>query len=432
LFTEYPSDLPISSTRFTAVSQLIASYLRPSLCGEKMASTSKPPRKAKLSARVVEALQPLKNDYFVTDESVSKLKLKVTPTGHKSFVFRYRNALGQDRKLKLHDFPDLTVERARQLAIKYSAVVAEGGDPAADKRESRHGLTLSELGRRFMEEQAELHLKPSTIQNYRQLLRSTIDPDIGRLPIANIKRSQLIGLQRKMSSTKYQANRTIAFIRRLFNWAIQNELYSGIRNPALNIPPFRERTVESLLNEEEVERLWAAIRRLRNTNPRSASALNVIEFCWLTACRRGEAFKLKWEDVDFERSQLHFVEAKAGSRKHHISPRLRAFLEHIAQRKNSRYVFEGNKKDAPLTDIKKTWDAVRTEAGLSGFRLHDIRHNVLSDIASKYDLATAGAVGGHRSLRSTMRYAQARQKTTAAALDNIGEQVEGLARGEDT
>lgn len=396
-----------------------------------MASTKQPPKKARLSARFIETLQPGTSDYFVTDEGLSKLKIKVTPSGNKSFVLRYRNAQGRERKLKLGDFPDMNADQAKRLAVKHSSTIAEGGDPAATKQDNRHGITLSELGQRFIDEQAELHLKPSTIQNYRQLLRSTIDPEIGRLPIVSIKRENLLTLQKRMASTKYQANRTIAFIRRLYNWAIQNELYLEARNPAQGIPPFRERTVESLLDDDQVTALWSAIRRLRQSNPRSASALNVIEFCWLTACRRGEAFKLKWEDVDFERSQLHFVEAKAGSRKHHISPRLRAFLEPLAQRKSSIYVFAGNKKNAPLTDIKKTWDAVRTEAGLPNFRLHDIRHNVLSDIASKFDLATAGAVGGHRSLRSTMRYAQARQKTTAAALDGIGEQIGELSRGDD-
>ncbi|SIT82441.1 Integrase [Yoonia rosea] len=388
-----------------------------------MANRNKTPAKARLSAKFINSLVAGDRDYWIAEETFPKLKLKVTPLGNRSFVLRYRNAQGTERKLKLGDFPDINADQARQLASRYAAEVASGGDPAAQKQETRHGLTLSDLGQRFLEEHGELHLKATTLQNYRQILKAVIDPSLGKQPIVSISRAQLLTLQKSMANRRYQANRTIGFIRTLYNWAKKNGLYQGTDNPAQGIPPYRERKVESLLSKEQTAELWEAIKQIRRTHPGRETALNVITFCWLTACRRGEAFKLRWENVDFERSEVHFVEAKAGSRKQKMSTQLKAFLSQLSSHGSDAYVFPGIKRDTPLTDIKKTWDLVRQTAGLPNFRLHDIRHNVLSDIAAEYDLATAAAVGGHQSIRSTMRYAQARQQTTADALERLGSNI---------
>jgi hypothetical protein len=64
--------------------------------------------------------------------STSGFGLRITSGGARSWVLRYRvNETGTQRLYKIGRFPALKAERARKLAEKYAADVAEGHDPRA-------------------------------------------------------------------------------------------------------------------------------------------------------------------------------------------------------------------------------------------------------------------------------------------------------------
>jgi integrase len=57
-------------------------------------------------------------------------------------------------------------------------------------------------------------------------------------------------------------------------------------------------------------------------------------------------------------------------------------------------------------EIKRVWERVREEAGLTEVRLHDLRHSFASVAASGgASLVLIGALLGHRVPASTARYA---------------------------
>lgn len=57
-------------------------------------------------------------------------------------------------------------------------------------------------------------------------------------------------------------------------------------------------------------------------------------------------------------------------------------------------------------DLKDIWDRVRTEAGLSDVRIHDLRHSFASAaVNAGASLHLVGRALGHRDLRTTERYA---------------------------
>ena len=78
----------------------------------------------------------------------------------------------------------------------------------------------------------------------------------------------------------------------------------------------------------------------------------------------------------------------------------------------------------PLPKLGKLhywWEKTRALCGLSHVRLHDIRHSTASAlVAAGEDLATIGAVLGHKSPASTKRYSHWRTDRLAAALGKIG------------
>jgi integrase len=76
------------------------------------------------------------------------------------------------------------------------------------------------------------------------------------------------------------------------------------------------------------------------------------------------------------------------------------------------FVFFGSDLKSHLTTVRKPWVKVRKRAGLDGldglggFRIHDLRRNVVSwDVSRGVPLEIAGRNVGHRSRRSTEVYA---------------------------
>ena len=75
-----------------------------------------PERPEKLSNAKVEALPARDKDYYVSDPTVSGLVVKVTPTGRKVYILRYRNAYAQQRKLTIGAVGEIPLIHAQRLA----------------------------------------------------------------------------------------------------------------------------------------------------------------------------------------------------------------------------------------------------------------------------------------------------------------------------
>ncbi|MFY0598007.1 MAG: integrase arm-type DNA-binding domain-containing protein [Cognatishimia sp.] len=151
----------------------------------------------KLTENVIKNLPPWTKDYFVKDADFPKLQLKITPKGAKSFIVRYRNLEGRERKLKLGDYPTLSASAARIRAMKAAAEIADGGDPVQEKKNARGGTTFTDFADYFMSTYAELHLRETTLRGYRQILNSILLPAFGTKPIHRISPEDVRDLQLK-------------------------------------------------------------------------------------------------------------------------------------------------------------------------------------------------------------------------------------------
>jgi integrase len=64
------------------------------------------------------------------------------------------------------------------------------------------------------------------------------------------------------------------------------------------------------------------------------------------------------------------------------------------------------KGDGPYTGLQKDWERIREQAGLTGVRLHDLRHTFASfAVADGHTLFLVGKALGHRQTRTTEIYA---------------------------
>jgi integrase len=186
-------------------------------------------------------------------------------------------------------------------------------------------------------------------------------------------------------------------------------------------------TIEDL-NEEQLRRLLTAIEA--DTN---ADARGIMLMALYTGMRRGELFKLRWEDIDFDRGFIRIVGPKGGTDQTiPLNAAARRVLE--AHPRTCEYVFPGEDGGQRVT-IQKALKRIREAAGLpASFRpLHGLRHAFASRLASsgQVDMYTLQKLLTHKSPVMTQRYAHLRDESLRKASELAGTLVdEAVAKKE--
>ena len=97
----------------------------------------------KLSELKVANLKPKADRYEIADGQPG-LRLRVFPSGAKSWCYLYRSPINRTwTRLTLGQYPALSVKAARRQASKAAAQVAEQTDPAAQKKNQRRALDIA-------------------------------------------------------------------------------------------------------------------------------------------------------------------------------------------------------------------------------------------------------------------------------------------------
>jgi integrase len=148
-----------------------------------------------------------------------------------------------------------------------------------------------------------------------------------------------------------------------------------------------------------------------------------------TGMRRGELFKLKWADLDFERGFIHIRDPKGGiDMKIPMNRSAKEILE-AHPRTASEYVFPG-RGGGQRTDINKQVSRIKKKAGLpKNFRaLHGLRHVYASMLASsgQVDMYTLQKLLTHKSPQMTQRYAHLRDDALRKAATVADDVFSGL------
>jgi integrase len=216
------------------------------------------------------------------------------------------------------------------------------------------------------------------------------------------------------------AKLTLALLRRIVRFGVKRR-YCRELSFHLEMPKVNNLKTEDL-SAEQLSLLLEAIGQDPNIQ-----AANFMKMVLFTGMRRGELFKLRWEDVDFDRGFIHIRwDPKGGQdQKIPLNQAARELLEgHI--KTGSPYVFPGRGGNQ-RTDINKQVDRIKQRAGLpKGFRpLHGLRHVYASMLASsgQVDLYTLQKLLTHKNPAMTQRYAHLRDEALRRASDLAGDLI---------
>jgi hypothetical protein len=214
--------------------------------------------KTKLTARSLEALSALdgrRTEYF--DQELPGFSVRVAPSGGKSFSVLYRRGR-RLRRYTLGKYPVLGLSQARRLARKALAEAAMGGDPGARKIEERRAETFSELCREYLDRYARLRKK--SVREDDRRIRKSLLPALGHRPAGEIRRAEVRSVLESIANrgAGIEANRTLALVRKIFNWGISVDLVE--RNPCTLIPrPAPEKMRSHVLSASDLRAFWTAL-----------------------------------------------------------------------------------------------------------------------------------------------------------------------------
>ena len=210
-------------------------------------------------------------------------------------------------------------------------------------------------------------------------------------------------------------NRYRTVLSKAFQLALQRGDVS--RNPARLVEhrPETTKRIRYLLPEEEV-RLREAVLKL------SPKQLPALEVALHTGMRRGEQFGLTWDRVDFQRKTIYLDQTKNGS--HRELPMSNTCYEALQTLHKTRTddpgVFPSSKFKNSIKDPKKWFAAALTDAKITGFRWHDLRHTFVSRLVMKgNDLRTVQELSGHKELSMLTRYAHLAPAHNRSAIESL-------------
>lgn len=244
-------------------------------------------------------------------------------------------------------------------------------------------------------------------------LREIMYADLEKFRLARLGTATKHGKQRSIATV----NRELGLMRRVLNVALANGWihWSPFTMGKGLISDGDEKPRERILTREEEERMLLACVGWR-------AHLRPILICALdTGMRRGELFKLRWADVDFDNKLITiraFNTKTMRERRVGLTERLAGELAILyAKNPNPEALLFG------IGSVKNSFNKVRREAGVTDLRFHDLRHTYATRLVSKHlPLSEVGRVLGHTQPTTTYRYTNLTVETArraASALDEL-------------
>jgi integrase len=369
-----------------------------------------------ITDRFVKSCKVPASGYIIHGDDVNRgFGVRVNSNGTRSFCLAYTTTAGRERRFKLGDWPAMSAQDARKQALTLREAIRQGGDPVRDRETLLHSETVSDLAAKYLQ-CAEKKLRPGTLRTYRGIMANVITPSLGKLKVKAVTRDDIETLHGSLRSTPFHANRALAVLSAMFNFAIGAKLCET--NPVKGVQRYDEPARETWLSFQQLQGLEAALAAYPDQTAADALRLLIV-----TGSRENEVLTARWADFDLKRGVWTKPSHHTKQRKTEHLPLSKAallILSGLHKRTGAGlFLFPG--KDGSRRTLRKPWLQVLRSAGLASgeqvpgrrriiwtaqVRLHDLRHTFASHLVSQgAPLMLVGKLLGHTSAATTQRYA---------------------------
>jgi integrase len=323
----------------------------------------------------------------IADGGCRGLRLVVHPTGHRSWILRYRRPDGRTAKLTLgpaivvrkgDPVPEhaLTLALARKQTADALHQLALGIDPgiekAASKKPATH-ITFERVATDCFTREANRGLRSARRQLHD--LDRLVLPVLGKRPIAAVRRGDVVQLLDTIEDTHgaVMADAVLAGVRKVMNWwAVRDENYAVplVRGMRRSNP--RERARARILDDNELRAVWKAASEMESPHG------PFVQFLLLVGCRRREAAGMRRDEL---RNGIWTLPASRSKTKQEVvrplSTAAQAVRDRVPQIAGSEFVFTLG-GGVPINSFHLLKQMIDKRSGVTGWRLHDLRRTARS------------------------------------------------------
>jgi integrase len=373
-------------------------------------------RKQALTDRTLKSLKGEDKPYDIRDTVMPGLRVRVMPSGQRSFVLLARHAgkhsAPSRRVLGIYDV--MSLEEARDEAREWKKQIKKGVDPSALKkkelaekeREQRNTFRAVLAG--FNKDKLEGLRRGREVN--RDLEKLAEDTGWGGRPITEITALEVRDVikEYKDRGKIHHAHNLLGYVRRLYNWAIDQQVYAGLEtSPCDRLKPnaiIGEKKLRNrVLNDTELRGAWIAADRL------GYAYGPLFKLLMLTGARKSEVAEARWSEFDLAKKLWVIPAERMKADAAHIVPLSDdavAVLKSLP-RGDGDCLFSVNGGHSPVAGFSAAKDRFDAEiikvlresdpkAKLPDFVIHDLRRTVrtgLSAIPNISDLVRELVIG---------------------------------------
>lgn len=340
------------------------------------------------------------------------------------YIYYRRNGKQIEEKAGRQYADDMTAAKAAGIRADRS----KGKEPSnTARREQFRAAKLAEAGKwtidRLWNEYEANKPDSKSINTDKGRYEKYMGPSFGAKEPHEIIRLDVdrlrVGLLKKLKPQTVK--HVLGLLKRIVHFGVARQLCQPLNFEIEPVKVDNQKTED--LTSEQLKNLLTAI-----DNSKDIEAANIMRLALFTGMRRGEMFKLKWNDIDFQRGFIAIRNPKGGvSQKIPLNEQARQVLENHPKTEGKENVFL-RPDGEPFTDIRRRVNPIKEAAGIpADFRaLHGLRHTYASMLASsgKVDLYTLQKLLTHKSPVMTQRYAHLRDEALKKASALAGQIIE--------
>ena len=409
---------------------------------------------AKLTKRVVDAVEIRDKDYFIWDDELPGFGLRVFASGKRSYLIQYRSA-GRTRRYTIGLHGIWTPETARQEAKVQLGRVAGGDNPAEERQLDHKAVTVKELCALYLNDlKAGLILgkggrpkKTTTIVTDTGRIERHIIPLIGARRVKDLTKADINKVLKDIMAGKTRvsvktkklrgkaivrggagtATRTVGLLGGILTYAVESGIIE--HNPAHGIKKPKDNVRNRRLTEAEYRTLGQMMREAAAIE-KYAMTVDIIRQIALTGCRRSEIIGLMWSETDTDGSCLRLENSKEGVSVRPVGLPVVEYLEERRKGATGTYVFPGQDEDNAFGSFPNHWEQIFKKSPLSDVTPHVLWHSFASignDLG--FTEVTIAALVGHSKGSVTSKYIHTLDTALIMAADTMSGYIQGLLDG---
>ncbi|UBB18599.1 tyrosine-type recombinase/integrase [Comamonas odontotermitis] len=380
-----------------------------------------------LTAGAIERLTcrtDIKAQAFLRDTKAPGLRVRVTNTGAKSFVYEAK-LNRQTIRRTIGDVRSWTIEQARAAARRLAVVLDNGQDPgeldrqaqvareAQSVQEKAKALTVGELWPEYLET-GRPKRKDAWKPRYLDDLKKMATPGgekkkrgqgltrpgplfpLMALPLASVDEDVLKSwYDQETLAGKHQAARALMMFRGFLRWCSSKPEYRALthreagRAPAIleNLPPTTHR-IDKLL-PEQIAGWWASVEQL----PNLVHSV-YLRALLLSGARREEVAALRWDRIDWRWKKITIADKFEQTRTIPLGSYM-AHLLHGLPRRGS-YVFHSEGSFGYVRDPRASMAKVLAECGVDYLTFHGLRRTFTQVARRIVPAGVPAQISGHK------------------------------------